>query len=181
MLFADIRGSTTIAEHMEPSAYAALLNRFYHVASEVLVRHDAIVDKLIGDEVMALFIPGVCGAGYKRLAAEAAVGLLAAVGYRSGANVWMPVGAAVNSGVTYVGNVGGEGTTDFTALGDTVNAASRLASAAGAGEILLNEAVFEAVADEFPAQESRTMQLRGREVPFPVRVLRRPGALTPPR
>ncbi len=47
MLFADIRGSTAIAEHMEPSAYAALLNRFYRVATEVLVRHDAIVDKLI--------------------------------------------------------------------------------------------------------------------------------------
>jgi adenylate cyclase len=179
VLFADIRGSTTIAEHMEPSAYAALLNRFYHVASEVLVRHDAIVDKLIGDEVMALFIPGVCGAGYKRLAAEAAVALLAGVGYRNGAKVWMPVGAAVNSGVSYVGNVGGEGTVDFTAVGDTVNAAARLASAAAAGEILLNEAVFAAVADKFPAQESRTMQLRGREAPVSVRVLRRPGATAP--
>ncbi len=177
MLFADIRGSTTIAEHMEPSAYAALLNRFYRVASEVLVRHDAIVDKLIGDEVMALFIPGVCGAGYKRLAAEATVALLAGVGYRTGAKVWMPVGAAVNSGVSYVGNVGGEGTVDFTALGDTVNAASRLASVAGAGEVLLSEEVFATVADKFPAQESRTMQLRGREVPFSLRVLRRPGAL----
>jgi hypothetical protein len=52
VLFADIRGSTAIAEHIEPSAYAALMNRFYRVATEVLVRHDAIVDKLIGDEVM---------------------------------------------------------------------------------------------------------------------------------
>ena len=93
MLFADIRGSTAIAEHMEPSAYAALLNSFYRVATEVLVRHDAIVDKLIGDEVMALFIPGICGADYKRLAAEAAVALLDAVGYRAGAKVWMPMGA----------------------------------------------------------------------------------------
>ena len=46
------------------------MNRFYRVATEVLVRHDAIVDKLIGDEVMALFIPGICGKDYKRLAAK---------------------------------------------------------------------------------------------------------------
>jgi adenylate cyclase len=75
----------------------------------------------------------------------------------------MPLGAAVKSGLSYVGNVGGEGTMDFTALGDTVNAASRLASAAAAGEVLLSQDVFETVADEFPAQESRTMQPRGRE------------------
>ena len=179
MLFADVRGSTAIAEHMEPAAYAALLNRFYHVATEVLVRHDAIVDKLIGDEVMALFIPGICGAEYRRQAARAAVALLDAVGYRAGAEVWMPIGAAVNSGVSYVGNVGGEGTMDFTALGDTVNAASRLASVAAAGEVLLSEEVFATVADEFPAQESRTIQLRGREIPFSAQVLRRPGAVAP--
>jgi len=177
VLFADIRGSTAIAEHMEPSTYAGLLNRFYQVATEVLVRHDAIVDKLIGDEVMALFIPGICGADYKRLAAEAAVALLDAVGYRAGAKVWMPIGAAVNSGLSYVGNVGGEGTVDFTALGDTVNVASRLASVAAAGEVLLSQGVFATVADEFSVQESRTMQLRGREIPFSVRVLRRPGAI----
>ena len=56
------------------------MNRFYRVASEVLVRHDAIVDKLIGDEVMALFIPGICGKDYKRWPAKAAVALLDAVG-----------------------------------------------------------------------------------------------------
>jgi adenylate cyclase len=157
--------------------YAALLNRLYRVASEVLVRHDAIVDKLIGDEVMALFIPGICGPDYKRLAAKAAVALLDAVGYRAGAKVWMPIGAAVNSGLSFVGNVGGEGTLDFTALGDVVNAASRLASVAAAGEVLLSQEVYATVANEFPAQESRTMQLRGREIPFFVRVLCRPGAL----
>jgi adenylate cyclase len=180
VLFADIRGSTTIAEHLEPSAYAAILNRFYQVATEVLVRHDAIVDKLIGDEVMALFIPGICGAGYKRLAAEAAVALLGAVGYRAGAKVWMPMGAAVNSGVSYVGNVGGEGTMDFTAIGDTVNVAPRLASLAAAGEVLLSQGVFATVADKFPSHESRTMPLRGREIPFSVRVLRRPSAIEAP-
>lgn len=61
VLFADLRGSTAMGEHLAPSAYAALLNQFYNSATEVLVSHDAIIDKLIGDEVMALFIPGICG------------------------------------------------------------------------------------------------------------------------
>jgi adenylate cyclase len=71
------------------------------------------------------------------------VALLDAVGYRAGAKIWMPMGAAVNSGLSYVGNVGGEGTVDFTALGDTVNAAARLAAVAAAGEVLLSQGVLQ--------------------------------------
>ena len=59
------------------------------------------------------------------------------------------------------------------------DAAARLASVAAAGEVLLSQGVFATVADELPAQDSRTMQLRGREFPFFVRVLRRPGAIAP--
>jgi adenylate cyclase len=173
VLFADVRGSTAIAEHMEPAAYAVLLNRFYHSATEVLVRHDAIIDKMIGDEVMALFIPGICGPEYRRRAAEAAVALLDAVGYRAGAEVWMPLGAAVNSGVSFVGNVGAAGVEDFTALGDTVNTAARMVAMARAGEVVFSEGIYGAVEDKFPALERQTIQLRGREASQEVRVLRR--------
>jgi len=76
----------------------------------------------------------------------------------------------VNSGRTYVGNVGGHGVVDFTALGDPVNTAARLASSAGAGEALLSESVYGAVAEQFPNLKQRTLVLRGREAPFTVRV-----------
>jgi len=132
VLFADIRGSTALAEHLTPSAYAELLNQFYDVATEVLIQHDAIIDKLIGDEVMALFIPGICGASYCRRAADAARSLLRAIGYGGPAAPMVPIGVAVHSGLTYVGNVGAD-VVDFTALGDTVNTAARLASEAAAG------------------------------------------------
>jgi adenylate cyclase len=157
---------------MEPAAYAALLNRFYRRATEVLIRYDAIIDKMIGDEVMALFIPGICGPEYRRLAAEAAVALLDAVGYGTGGEVWMPLGAAVNSGLSFVGNVGAAGVEDFTALGDMVNTAARMASVAAAGEVVFSESVYLAVADKFPALEQKTIQLRGREASQEVRVLR---------
>jgi adenylate cyclase len=64
ILFADVRGSTQLGERLGPAEYASLLNRFYKAATETLIRHDAIIDKLIGDEVMALFIPGFCGPNY---------------------------------------------------------------------------------------------------------------------
>jgi adenylate cyclase len=161
-----------LGERLGPAEYASALNRFYAAATEVLIRRDALVDKLIGDEVMALFIPGICGPDYRRKAAEAALALMGAVGYGRGREPWMPIGVAVNSGMTYVGNVGSEGVVDFTALGDAVNTASRLAASAAAGEILLGADVYEALAGKYSGAEERTLNLRGKEVPFPVHVLR---------
>jgi adenylate cyclase len=168
VLFADLRGSTSLGERLGPGAFAAVLNGFYQAATELLVAHDAIIDKLIGDEVMALFIRGICGPDYHRRAAEAAFALAetAASGLR------LPLGTAVHSGVTFVGNVGGEGVVDFTALGDTVNTAARLASAAVAGEVLLGEAVYEAVARQAPDLEQRTLRLRGKDTSTTVRIWR---------
>jgi|SRR5579875_47986 adenylate cyclase len=171
VLFADVRGSTELGEKLAPSAYAEMLNRFYRTATEVLIRHDAIIDKLIGDEVMALFIPGICGSEYHRRAVEAASALLKAVGYGAEAGPWLALGGAVNSGMTYVGNVGAQGIVDFTALGDTVNTASRLASSAAAGEILISAAVYSRVAERFPDLQERTFSLRGKESPMTARVL----------
>jgi adenylate cyclase len=160
-----------LGERLVPADYASLLNRFYAAATEVLIRRDALIDKLIGDEVMALFIPGICGPDYRRKAAESAVALLKAVGYGPAREPWMPIGVAVNSGVTFVGNVGAEGVVDFTALGDTVNTASRLATNAAAGEVLLSEDVYDALAGKYPGAERRTLSLRGKEVSIGVHVL----------
>jgi len=169
VLFADVRGSTALGERLQPSAYASLLDRFYRATTEVLIRHDAIVDKLIGDEVMALFIQGICGPDYHRCAFEAASALFEAVGYgRRGEEPWMPIGAAVASGLAYVGNIGGDEVVDFTALGDTVNTASRLASAAQAGEILLTESVREKLVMSTAEFDTRTLSLRGKETPLRV-------------
>jgi len=176
ILFADVRGSTQLGERLGPTEYASLLNRFYKAATETLIRHDAVIDKLIGDEVMALFIPGFCGPNYVQRAAEAGLALFRALGYHNAETPWMPIGAAVNSGKSYVGNVGSEGVVDFTALGDPVNTASRLASSAGAGELLLSEEVFATVSEKVPSAEIRTLNLRGKESPFSVRVLKATSA-----
>ena len=171
VLFADVRGSTKLGEQSAPAEFAAVMNRFYGIATEVLIRHDAVIDKLIGDEVMALFIPGFCGPAYRRRAAEAAIAILEAVGDGGPTAQRLSVGGAVNSGVAFVGNVGAEGVVDFTALGDAINTAARLRSIASPGEFLISETVYESVAEQFPDLARRTLTLRGKDTPVRVRVL----------
>jgi adenylate cyclase len=80
---------------------------------------------------MALFIPGFCGPHYRRRAADAALALFEALGYTGTEKPWMPIGAAVNSGISYVGNVGSEAVVDFTALTDEELAHGRSLCPAG--------------------------------------------------
>jgi adenylate cyclase len=171
VLFAEVRGSTAMGERLDPSAYAAVMNRFYKAATKVLVDHDAILDKLIGDEVMALFIPGLSGPDYLRKAAESGVALLEAVKDKETGHPWLDIGVAVHAGPAYVGNVGSEGMADFTALGDTVNTAARLQGVAAAGQVVLSDAAYAAVAGRFPDIEPQNVSLRGKEEPMSVRVL----------
>ncbi|MBI4504299.1 MAG: adenylate/guanylate cyclase domain-containing protein [Chloroflexi bacterium] len=172
VLFADVRGSTGLGERLGPGAFASLLNRFYEAATNVLIAHDAIIDKMVGDEVMALFVPGYCGPGYRRLAAQAGEAVVRAVGYGQAGEPWLPVGVAVHAGPAFVGNVGGAGIVDFTALGDTINTAARLQGQAAAGEVVLSEEVYQAVAERYGDLEKRVLTLRGREAPLAVRMLR---------
>ena len=167
ILFADVRGSTGLGERAGAADFAALLNRFYLAATRTLLRHDAVIDKLIGDEVMAIFVQGISGPDYRRRAVQAGIELLRAVGYSTADGPWLRLGAAVNAGVAYVGNVGAA-VVDFTALGDTVNVAARMQQHAAAGELI----VARGVADELTAHAPpRTLQLRGREQPTDAYVL----------
>ncbi|WP_119422111.1 adenylate/guanylate cyclase domain-containing protein [Desertibaculum subflavum] len=157
VLFADIRDSTGLAQRLGPTEFAALLNRFYDTATEVLIRHEATIDKLIGDEVMAFFVPGFAGPGYRKAAADAARALMKAFGHGTGPGPWLPVGIGIETGTAFVGNVGSEDYADFTALGDPVNAAAHIQSAAGPGEILLGEHAYAALGTELPPCRSRAI------------------------
>jgi adenylate cyclase len=167
ILFADVRGSTALGQLGAATDYAALLNRFYITATQTLLRHDAVIDKLIGDEVMAFFVRGISGPQYRRRAVLAGMDLLKAVGYGTDAGPRLEVGVAVNAGVAYVGNVGGS-VVDFTALGDPVNISARMQQHAAGGELL----VASGVADELMAKmPRRALNLRGHEQPVDAFVL----------
>jgi adenylate cyclase len=171
VLFADIRGSTQLGERQAASGFAELLNRFYDVATRVLLRHDAIIDKLIGDEVMALFIPGIAGPEYRRRSVDAALDILRAVGYGSKEGPWLEVGAGVNAGEAFVGNVGSSGVVDFTALGDPVNVAARLQAQALGGQAVIAADVADGLTTTFPDAPRRTLEVRGHEAQLDVLVV----------
>ena len=149
-----------------------LLNRFYRAATDNLSANDAIIDKMIGDEVMALFIPGTAGQAYRGASVLAAEAVIRAVGYGTDGEPWLPVGIGIHAGLAYVGKVGSGTVNDFTALGDTINVAARLQSEAAAGEIVISEPVYQEVATRYPDLEQRAVTLRGKNEPLAIRTIR---------
>ena len=173
MLFADVRGSTMLAERMSAREFSHLMNRFYSVASHVLIQSDAMVDRLLGDEAIGLFLPGFSGPEHPRRAIESAQELLRLTGHLDSKGPWLPVGVGVHTGQAFVGVVGEEESAmDFTALGDHVNITARLASQAGAGEILISDAAYSAAKLTSQNLEYRNLDLKGKSEPIGVHVLR---------
>lgn len=173
LLFADVRGSTGLAERLTPAQFAAQMNRFYAAGTDALIRTDALIDKFMGDEVIGLYTPGFAGPDHARRAVQAAQELLRATGHGAEGGPWLPVGIGVHTGVAYVGAVGSQGTvSDVTVLGDAANITARLASAAGPGEVLVSSAACSAAGLDVEEAERRQLQLKGRDEQVEVRVLR---------
>lgn len=170
VLFADVRGSTSLGEQMLPAEFAGEMHRFYGQATKVLLAHGAIIDKLSGDGVMALFVRGVAGSEYRAEASEAAIELRAVLQSGEHGQV-LPVGIGVHVGEAFTGNVGSGGIIDFTALGDTVNTAARLQGLAAAGEVVFSEVAYNAVRGPKPAARTELVTLRGKQDEFGVRIL----------
>jgi adenylate cyclase len=162
IMFADVRGSTALAERMAAAEFSDLMARFYGAAAKVVDARNGIVDKFVGDQALALFIPGFAGDDHAEDAIAAARDLLAETGHADG-QPWIPVGAGIHTGAAFVGAIGEGDALDFTALGDAVNTAARLAASAGAGEILVSSAA--AAAANLPTEglEAQALHLRGRE------------------
>jgi adenylate cyclase len=160
-LFADVRGSTALAERVGANEFRRLMARFYAEAAAAVDARNGIVDKFAGDELIALFIPGFAGVDHASDALAAARELLVRTGHEGG-SPWLPVGAGIHTGPAYIGTVGEEEALDFTALGDSVNTTARLASSAAAGEILVTAEAASAAGLKTEGRESRVLELRGR-------------------
>jgi adenylate cyclase len=164
VLFADIRGFTAHSESVDSEQVSQDLRRFYAAAEDVLLP-EAIIDKLIGDEVMALYIEDFTRrsdiADLMLEHARQLPGRLAQASRDGGPA--LEVGIGLDYGEAFVGNIGQRAIYDFTAVGDVVNVASRLTGQAGAGEILISERVARMLSR--PVGDRVELELKGKAMP----------------
>lgn len=167
VLFADIRGFTSLSESLDPEEVVGLLNETLSELTEVLFRYGGTLDKYMGDCVMALFGVPVAMKDSAVRAVMAALAMVERIGQLR--QKWaiegkglIDIGIAINTGEAVVGNVGSEKRMDYTAIGDTVNITSRLEDMAEAGHILISGSTYERVKDFVEAECLGTRQLRGK-------------------
>jgi len=173
VLFSDIRGFTPLSESMKPDEIATLLTEYFTEMVECVFRHGGMLDKFIGDAVMAQWGAPLGNPDDADRAMQAAVDMMIAL---DGLNArWLEqgrptleIGIGLNYGEAFAGNIGSERRLEFTVIGDTVNTASRLCSAAGAGEILLSDSMKRALSAAPTLEKRPAMELKGKKGSIPV-------------
>jgi adenylate cyclase len=180
VLFADLRGFTSDSESLAPAEVSAELRRFYAHAERVFFP-EALIDKLIGDEVMALYVPPVMVPAatavddevrrhVAHMMVEHARELLERVGYGTGGDPDFNIGIGLDFGEAFVGNIGDTAVHDFTAVGDVVNTASRLQGHAAAGEVVMSARLARLLPG--PVGVPERLVLKGKQEPFDARRVR---------
>jgi adenylate cyclase len=170
VLFADVRGSTAIAERLTPHEFREHLQRYYELGGRAIERNGGIVDKFLGDGIMALFIPVIAGEGHARRAVLAGADLLRDVEASELPDLGIRAGVGIEVGNAFVGVLGADERLDFSALGDSVNTAARLGAAAGPGRLLVSEGAWSAsgFGGSGPAIPRRSLEVAGRHEPVTV-------------
>jgi len=175
VLFADLRGFTARSESLTPKEASELLRTFYACAEHVLFP-EALIDKLIGDEVMALYLPVLVQPAKKSLPdhddlryvatlmLEHARALLERAGYGSKEGPAFEIGIGLDFGEAFIGNIGDSAVHDFTAIGDVVNTASRLQGQAASGEVVVSDRLAQRLAE--PLGPPELLDLKGKQEPF---------------
>ncbi len=170
VLFADVRGSTAIAERLSPHEFRRHIQRYYELGSRAIERNGGIVDKFLGDGIMALFIPVIAGEGHARRAVIAGADLLRDVETSELPRAGIHVGVGIGAGNAFVGVLGADDRLDFSALGDSVNIAARLGAAAEPGRLLVSDLAWTAsgFAGSGPPIARRSLDVAGRHEPVDV-------------
>jgi len=170
VLFADMRGFTAWSETHSSSDVADLVGRFYASANRALTSDDAFVD-FIGDQVMAIYVVDMpsLGARTADIMLAASRRLVDAVRRDAGS---LPVGVGIHFGKAQVGSLATGEAKNFTAIGDVVNTAARLQSAAGGNEILVSEKVYGLLSGNKPQADQTTLDLKGKAEPMTAFIVR---------
>lgn len=178
ILFADIRSFTAIAERMDAEEVVSMLNQFFDTVVDIIFRNNGILDKFVGDQLMAVFgiISSDGSAPYDAVktaiemqdASEDLMNLR-----RKQDKETFEIGIGINTGSAIVGNVGSENRMDYTVIGDSVNVAGRLQQMAKGGEIVIGEQTYHQVQDRFHVEKKGEISVKNkRELVICYNVLR---------
>jgi len=174
ILFADLVGFTTWSEKMSAPQLAGMLTKFFTLASDAVFSQEGTIDKFIGDAVMAFFGAPI---SHKDHASRA---IAAAVKIRAGVEEWnrerlaagdpeIAVRIAINTGEVIVGEIGSERRVDYTVLGNAVNVAARMEEfVAGAGDIVIGPATYDAAKSQFRCAQMGQFALKGLSTQVPM-------------
>lgn len=172
VLFADIRGFTSLSEGMPPEELLRLLNAYLGRMSRVIEREKGVIDKYIGDEVMAIFGTPLPQPDHAARAVAAAIGMLQELARfneeqraQSSSAPELRIGIGVASGPVVAGNVGSPARLNYTVLGDTVNIASRLQGLTKEYHtpLIISEATYQCVAERYSGRQLGKVAVRGRQ------------------
>jgi adenylate cyclase len=166
-LFADIRGFTSYSEKSDPEKVVEVINRYFALAVAAVDRQGGIIDKYLGDAVLAHFntpLRPVPAHAWRAVLAGWELKQAIEEHLRRVSNQdRLHVGIGINTGEAVVGNVGAEGRMEYTAIGDAVNLAKGLQESAKGGQILLSSATYELVKDQVEARALDLIQIKGRQ------------------
>src|SRR5437016_3143867 len=173
VLFADIRGFTRISEHAAPEKIVQLLNRYFSAMTDIIFAHGGTLDKYLGDGLMALFgAPTVTPNDASNALSTAVAMQRRLIGInlelREEGFPEIGIGIGLHTGEVTVGYIGSERRSEYTAIGDTVNTASRLESNAKGGQILVSEATAKAARSRYTLTPREPISVKNREQPVPL-------------
>jgi class 3 adenylate cyclase len=181
-LFADVVNSTSLAEHMDPEDWTAMINEAFDLMSRAVFRYEGTIAQLQGDALLAFFGAPVAHEDDPERAILAALDMLEATEeyaaqLRGSHGIEFRIRAGVNSGPVMVGNVGSDLRYEYTALGDAVNVAARMQTAADPGQILITEMTRRLTGDTFELEDLGGIEVKGKAEPVHAfRVLGRKAA-----
>jgi adenylate cyclase len=181
VLFADIRGFTSLAEAASPQAVVEALNAYFERMVEIVFRHEGTLDKFVGDEIMALFGAPVSHSDDPVRAVTAALqmqdALVAFNEERAGGEVPpFEIGVGINTGEVVAGYIGSSQAMEYTVIGDPVNTGARLCAIAQPGQVLISEPTLARLGDAFDVRELPEAKLKGKSKPQRVFEVRGPAA-----
>ena len=171
VLFADIRGFTSMSENMSAQDVLGMLNVYFELMVDIVFQEEGTVDKFVGDEIMVLYGAPVDHPDDPARAVRGALEMqrsLVAFNQDREKSGEPPIriGIGINSGDLVAGYIGSSRTMGYSVIGDTVNVASRLCSLAKADEILISEATYRQVKGQFKVKEMEPVQVKGRKKPI---------------